>query len=671
MSPRELSDKLKERSREAVQFLFREGGKFAGNKRFMIGNLQGEPGESLVVFLESGFYKDFSSGDNTPRDLLQLFQDKFGSKKAGYDAAYEFLGIQKPIRSMDSNTNNNLGRKRKKQWTVPDEDWVQLTESDTPTVWEYLTETRKIKPSILQPNEIGAFDDEAYVFLTYSHDTPPVNCGALYINLRRRKGKKVIRQHSPMLFTLFGHTSAIDKVKWQKHNKKGSLIITAGQIDCLSLRSQGIMNCVSIPSGESDLSWIENSWDWMHDRYDDFILLFDNDETGEDFTEKVATKIGYAHCRKGYLPKEYKDVNEAHVAGYDLHNCYKEATDFKMDMLVKASSLKSKVLEVMKRGRREDEGIPFMGWEEGEYVKFRIRPKEMTIITGFAGHGKSNGLYQWVACLIFKYKQKVFLASLEEDPEEIEALIAYHALGFLYDEEDESKKKAFNAALDIIGDQLYIFSYRGTADYKQLFQTCEFSIRKYGIEHAVIDSVSKTNLRIEDNEHARIFVSAASDLVTLTGTHLYLVAHPAKGDDRDFSGIPGYQQVKGDNSFGNACFNCITFWKNTFKEVAEEGLRAGGGVGWKQKGSFGKDGERRPDKVWTPKEVRDITAGILYISKQKVGGRVGRYDLFYDHANYRFHRRSDFSDLPTYAEDIIDRYIDNSEDYDDDDEDGF
>lgn len=675
LSPKELSAKLKARSREVVQHLFKGKGKFIGDERFVIGDIQGNPGESFVVFLRTGRFKDFALGSDKGGDLLQLFHDFYGGKEAGYDAAYAFLGIQKPIKVMTSTGKSE--RKKKIEWKKPEPEWFELTPHLAPNVWDYLVNERKLDPKIFPSLELKQDGDRYYVFLTYTFESPedagsvnrennsePVNCGAMFIDLERKevvkkdgrvKMEKVLHQSTAPLFMPWGMLSAKTGVG-KTNKKKGYLVVTAGQIDCLSLRSQGIPNCVSIPSGENDMKWIENSWEWLIGNYDEFYLLFDNDKAGEEYLEKVAEKIGYARCKKCYLPKKYNDANEAHIDGFNLHECIDKASDFKMDILVPAYTLIEDTIAVLEEGRREERGMPFLGWVDAMSVKFRIRPKEMTIISGYAGHGKSNAIYQEIAYLIFIEKQQVVLASLEEDPQVVNSLIAIHALGMIYDKNDQNKCLAFRAALEVIGDNLHVFSYRGTAKFPELIKSFEFAVGKYGVQHAVLDSIAKTDLNIEKNEEARQVVNTLCEFIDGTKCHLWVVAHPHKGDDRDYYAIPGFQQIKGDNAFGNLAFNVISLWKNGFKDYAEERSRKNGG-------SVFRSGKQGNEKTWNREEIEEIAHSTLYVSKQKVGGQVGKHGLYYNHENYRLHRTKDFSDFPCYASEIVERYIENPEFY--------
>ena len=648
MSPKELNLLLVEKAEAALRYLFGEAGQYSGS-RFSIGNIQGESGDSLFVYLKQGRFVDSATGEKG--DLLELFSLRHGSKKAGIDAAYTFLGKPKPIA-----IGAVKERKKKVVWKKPEKEWTQLTEN--PTVLAYLVEERKIAKPILLEAKVKGFEDEAYCFLTFNHEAEPVECGANYIDLERRlmksgKLKKKIRQSENPLSVLFGHPSCKLGVKADKSHKKGFLVITGGQIDCLSMRTQSIGNCVSVPFGEQDTGWIQNSWDWMMENFDEFYLLFDNDDTGEDYTEKVANKIGYDRCKKCYLPSEYNDPNEAHIKGYDLNKCIENAAPFKPSKIESSDDLREETFAELTKGRRELQGIPFLGWED---INFRIRPAEMTIVTGYPGHGKSNMLYQAIADLIMTHGESIVVASLEEDAPVINALIWGHALGFQYDPNDEKKCNAYQAVADEIGQRLFYYHYRGQAKFEELLDAAEFCIRKYGAKHFILDSVAKTDLNIDDKEQAAKFISKLTASMNQTKAHYWIVAHSRKGNDKDFNEIPGLQEIKGDNSFGIQCFNCLSVWRHSFKDVAIEQVKKGGG-NWKL----------RPDREGNSKslsaeDIKFKPNTILTVCKQKVGGQTGRFDVFYNPDNYRLHRDPDFEDRPTYAQHIIDKCIHEEDD---------
>lgn len=81
------------------------------------------------------------------------------------------------------------------------------------------------------------------------------------------------------------------------------LIITEGQIDALSLYEAGIRNVVSVPSGCSNLEWIDHCWDWL-ERFRSIIIFGDNDDPGRKMVRDVVRRLDEARCM---VVEEYPD----------------------------------------------------------------------------------------------------------------------------------------------------------------------------------------------------------------------------------------------------------------------------------------------------------------------------------------------------------------------------
>lgn len=81
------------------------------------------------------------------------------------------------------------------------------------------------------------------------------------------------------------------------------LIITEGQIDTLSLYEAGIRNAVSVPSGCTNLDWIDHCWDWL-EKFQTIILFGDSDEPGKKMVREVVRRLDEARCM---MVEEYPD----------------------------------------------------------------------------------------------------------------------------------------------------------------------------------------------------------------------------------------------------------------------------------------------------------------------------------------------------------------------------
>lgn len=657
MDLKELNALLVEKGEAFVHYVFPDSDMRIKGGRYTIGNIDGSEGESFCVFLKSGRFKDFST--NEGGDFLELLMLKQGSRKAGIDAAYAFLG--KPRLSNKIMSSVTKKEKKEREFKKPDKDYEDIKrDSEAAT---YLNKERGIPFAILAANGVKQHGERnAYGFATYTHDPTPRICGINYTEVKRKKvvknGKKILKkivwQSKEPLSTLYGHVTC--EMDQKDKNGKRFVIITEGQIDCLSFKAQNINNVVSIPFGASDMGWIENSWDFLTKNFDEIYLCFDNDEAGQSFTERVSNRIGPERCKKIQIPPKWKDANEAHVNGAQLTEYVYKAIDFKPDKLVSAAEVIDDAISSMEKGRREQQGIPFLGWEGEHSINFRIRPREMTIYTGFPGGGKSNILYQEAAYLLFVHGEAMVIASLEEDVHDILAILLIHALSFAYARGDKNCEKAFRDANKKIRDKLFFYHHRNRAPFKDVLETAEYAIRKHGAKHFIMDSIAKTDLNIEDNEQANEFMGLIVSSMNTTGAHYHVVAHSRKGNDKSFDEIPGLNEIKGTAAIGIETFNCITVWRNRIKEGTVSLARNKGwnGIDMSFRFQSRMDRDKGNERI-IGDILRDQPDTLLIVNKQKVGGQTGQFDLWFNRENYRMRRAYNMEEEP-YAKEEYEEY---------------
>ena len=74
-------------------------------------------------------------------------------------------------------------------------------------------------------------------------------------------------------------------------------------IDALSLYEAGARNVVSVPSGCSNLDWIDHCWNWL-ERFQTIILFGDNDEPGRKMIREVVRRLDESRCM---IVEDYPD----------------------------------------------------------------------------------------------------------------------------------------------------------------------------------------------------------------------------------------------------------------------------------------------------------------------------------------------------------------------------
>lgn len=167
----------------------------------------------------------------------------------------------------------------KKQFVLPQVDILPLTAE----IIAYF-ERRKISAATLNAFSIGA-DETGNILFPFHRDGELVY--VKYRAPRKPQGKERKEwQASGTRPILFG----MDMCSFAQ-----PLIITEGQIDALSLYEAGIRNVVSVPSGCSNLEWVDHCWDWL-EKFQTIILFGDNDEPGKKMIRDVVRRLDEARC---------------------------------------------------------------------------------------------------------------------------------------------------------------------------------------------------------------------------------------------------------------------------------------------------------------------------------------------------------------------------------------
>ena len=119
-------------------------------------------------------------------------------------------------------------------------------------------------------------------------------------------------------FTCEGKVNSLFGMQLFRHkttNKTKKLVITEGEMDCLSVwEAQPHWDVVSIPNGaQAAKKAIQNHYEWIN-HYDKIVLFFDNDEAGQKAATDCAQVLPPGKVYIGAL-EEHKDASEALQAG--------------------------------------------------------------------------------------------------------------------------------------------------------------------------------------------------------------------------------------------------------------------------------------------------------------------------------------------------------------------
>ena len=535
MNAAELSQRMASEAASIAQYLLPKGKRQSGE--WKAGSTGGEEGKSLSVRLsgaKAGVWADFASGEGG--DLLDLWMAVRGlSMSAAMSEAMQYLGIRDTMPEKPAQPFRRPAKPSGQAAKAGAMEWLQKRG--------------------LTPETIAAFkiveqlrDGKTYALFPYLRDGELVN-----VKYRNVAEKRDMRQEGGAEPCLFG---------WHLIDPKARTVaICEGEIDAMTLHQVGVP-ALSVNAGAGNHQWIENDWSRL-DRFSEILIFFDNDESGEKGAREVMHRIGAERCKRVILPA--KDANEYLLSGADgsdFWDCIKAAKPQDPEELRQASDFIDRV-KALFYPAHGDERDPVLRLDR-DVEWFEFRTGELTVWTGYNGHGKSLMLSQTLLGLM-QQGERVVVFSGEMTPERQLKRIAKQASGL---------DRPTMGYLDAIGrwlhDKMWLFNVVGSASIERLLTVFLYASKRYGTRHFVIDSLMMTDVP-EDGAGAmtaqKEAVRKLCDFAKRNNCHIHLVAHPRKGVDE--SRGPGKLDVAGSSKITDGADNVFTVWSARRDESKE------------------------------------------------------------------------------------------------------
>jgi len=526
LNAKELSQRMASEAASIAQFLLPGGKRKAGE--WVAGSTSGEEGQSLSVRLtgaKAGVWADFASGEKG--DLIDLWAAVRGcSMAAAMTEAKQYLGVR-----------DTMPEREVKQFKRPEKPKCQTPKS----VVKAWLNGRGITDETIAAFKVAEQlrGDKAYAVFPYLRDGELVNA-----KYRNPAEKRDMRQEGGAEPCLFG---------WHLIDPKARQVaICEGEIDAMTLHQVGIA-ALSVNAGAGNHLWIENDWNRL-ERFSDILIFFDADEAGQKGAKEVAHRLGNERCRLVTLPA--KDANEymqAGADGSDFWECVRTAKALDPEELRQASEFMGRVKSMFYPAHGEERD-PVLRLDR-DVDWFEFRPGELTVWTGYNGHGKSLMLSQILLGLM-QQGERVVVFSGEMTPERQLKRMVKQASGL-----DRPTMGFIDAIGRWMHDKLWLFNVVGSATIDRLLAVFLYASKRYGTRHFVIDSLMMTDVP-EDGQGAmtaqKEAVRKLCDFAKRNGCHLHLVAHPRKGADE--SKGPGKLDVAGSSKITDGADNVFTVW---------------------------------------------------------------------------------------------------------------
>ena len=296
------------------------------------------------------------------------------------------------------------------------------------------------------------------------------------------------------------------------------------------------------------------------------------------------------------------DIDLEKYAQYsEIRNMVNEKSDFEGELV--------DYFETRKHGILGDK-LPFICADQ----KIGFRRKEVTVLAGVNGHGKSLILGQ-ISLDIVNKGQKLLMASLEMPPVSTLARMAKQATGM-----NIPNKFDIHRFMEWKKDHFYLFNHVGSLEAWQVISLCRYASIELGVTHVVIDSLTKCTKGETDYDGQKEFMNQLCEVAKEMNIHVFLVHHVRKGNDE--AETANKFDLKGSGSISDLVDNVMIIARNIKKERETEAL----GVA---------------DKT--------VPDAALMVSKQRHGDWTGTIKLWFDKRTQQFIEGADVV-VRTYLE---------------------
>ena len=361
---------------------------------------------------------------------------------------------------------------------------------------------------------------------------------------------------------------------------KGTLIVTEGQLDSLSVAEAGIPNAVSVPNGANGFTWIPHCWDFLQ-KYDE-IIVFGDHERGkitllEEINRRFSGKV--KHVRED----DYKDCKDANDIlrkyGKDqIKACIENAVYVPVNCVVDLSQVTSvnpSDVEKLKTGIVNLDKLLRGGLPFGYFH----------IITGKRGEGKSTLASQILAEAV-NAGYSVFAYSGELPVGHFKSWIDYQIAGPRHIRDSVKDDKTMSWYISKYDRAKIEDWYRGRLyaydaemmpeDPPNILQTIDEVIRKYGVRVILIDNLM-TAVDLDESAKANKydaqgeFAKALAKMATKYNALILLVAHRRKSQATYFGADPN-DDIGGSSYVPNLAGDIIGYSRPSKEQMEKQGF---------------------------------------------------------------------------------------------------
>jgi len=390
------------------------------------------------------------------------------------------------------------------------------------------------------------------------------------------KNFKITAQHlrfADKSFIWLGDTNTISlfgQNLWRDGGDKSKVIITEGEIDCLSVSK--IQNnrypVVSVPSGATSAKkYIKRELEWLS-KFETIVLMMDNDDAGRKATIDIANILPVKKVKIASLPA--KDPNELLQTGQSskLYDAIWEAKAYTPQGIIEGDQTKDLLL-------KDDyvETIPYQ-WNGLNEKLGGIRKGELVLLTAGSGTGKSQ-VCREIAHHLICNKQKVGYIALEESVKRSIRGVVSVGLNKLIHLPEVRKKISDEKILEQwekVKNYICFYEHFGSSDTDDLMNRIRYMVQSLDCKTIILDHISIVVSGIGEGDERRLIDNTMTQLRKLVeelGCALFLVSHLKRpeGKGHEEGTQVSLSHLRGSHSLATLADEVIAFERDQQNEI--------------------------------------------------------------------------------------------------------
>ena len=338
-----------------------------------------------------------------------------------------------------------------------------------------------------------------------------------------------------------------------------TIIITEGEIDCLTLLSRGYENVVGLTVGASTL---KPEWYDLLNKKEKIILILDSDDVGQASAKNIwATRLGVHRCYNVVLPKNL-DINDYFLryTKESFDELIKSAIQFKVDGVV---SLEESLYMMYDWSLDEENTRIFqLPWENvNRLIGGGLQRKRLTIVGGTPGTGKTS----WALQVCYHLAKEYNIPSLFWCLEMPEIALATKIIQVHNDLmiEDISFGDALIYMMELKDIPIY-FGYSSNMKAKTFYNTMVEVRNRYGVEFGVFDNLQRMVRTGEESDigsASGVFKDITMDL----NIPFIVISQPRKLSSSE--SVPTNDDLKGSSAIPADADEIIWLYRKTVKDA--------------------------------------------------------------------------------------------------------